>query len=322
MQKEKAQGGILYGIGVGPGEPEFLTHKAVQVIECCDTIVVPSEPIEECNAFQIVEKLVPDIRKHQLVAWNFPMTRDEKKLEEAHDKICENIEAYLAKGEKVAFLTLGDPAIYSTYTYLSQKIEEHGGHTEMVSGVPSFCAVAARLGISLGEKEEQIHIIPGSYEIEESRQFSGTRIYMKSGRKLKQLKEMLQKESTIRPLEVYSVSDCGKEEEKVFSGVDNIPENSGYFTIVIVKTKDEPVHNSSRFFENRACAYYPCHRDIEQINCMFCYCPMYGMEHCPGTPEYKETNGRKLKICTNCTYPHQAEHYDAIMKVLTHRLKG
>ena len=185
-----------------------------------------------------------------------------------------------------------------------------------------FCAVAARLGISLGEKEEQIHIIPGSYEIEESRQFSGTRIYMKSGRKLKQLKEMLQKESTIRPLEVYSVSDCGKEEEKVFSGVDNIPENSGYFTIVIVKTKDEPVHNSSRFFENRACAYYPCHRDIEQINCMFCYCPMYEMEHCPGTPEYKETNGRKLKICTNCTYPHQAEHYDAIMKVLTHRLKG
>lgn len=110
-----------------------------------------------------------------------------------------------------------------------------------------FCAVAARLGISLGEKEEQIHIIPGSYEIEESRQFSGTRIYMKSGRKLKQLKEMLQKESTIRPLEVYSVSDCGKEEEKVCSGVDNIPENSGYFTIVIVKTKDEPVHNSSRF---------------------------------------------------------------------------
>lgn len=145
---------------------------------------------------------------------------------------------------------------------------------------------------------------------------------MKSGRKLKQLKEMLQKESTIRPLEVYSVSNCGKEEEKVFSGVDNIPENSGYFTIVIVKTKDEPVHNSSRFFENRACAYYPCHRDIEQINCMFCYCPMYEMEHCPGTPEYKETNGRKLKICTNCTYPHQAEHYDAIMKVLTHRLKG
>ena len=151
MQKEKAQGGILYGIGVGPGEPELLTHKAVQVIESCDTIVVPSEPIEECNAFQIVEKLVPDIHKHQIVAWNFPMTKDEKKLEEAHDKICANIEAYLAKGEKIAFLTLGDPAIYSTYTYLAQKIEAHGGHTEMVSGVPSFCAVAARLGISLGE---------------------------------------------------------------------------------------------------------------------------------------------------------------------------
>lgn len=79
MQKEKAQSGILYGIGVGPGEPELLTHKAVQVIECCDTIVVPSEPIEECNAFQIVEKVVPGHDwKHQLVAWNFPMTEMRK----------------------------------------------------------------------------------------------------------------------------------------------------------------------------------------------------------------------------------------------------
>lgn len=160
MQKEKAQSGILYGIGVGPGEPEFLTHKAVQVIECCDTIVVPSEPIEECNAFQIVEKLVPDIRKHQLVAWNFPMTRDEKKLEEAHDKICENIEAYLARGEKVAFLTLGDPAIYSTYTYLSQKIEEHGGHTEMVSGVPSFVQWQQDLAFRWEKRKSRFILFP------------------------------------------------------------------------------------------------------------------------------------------------------------------
>ena len=80
MQKEKSTGWNFIWNRSRTGEPELLTHKAVQVIECCDTIVVPSESIEECNAFQIVEKLVPDIRKHQLVAWNFPMTRDEKKV--------------------------------------------------------------------------------------------------------------------------------------------------------------------------------------------------------------------------------------------------
>ena len=80
MQKEKAQGGILYGIGVGPGEPELLTHKAVQVIESCDTIVVPSEPIEECNAFQIVEKLVPELEKARQEAME--QLPDELDLEE------------------------------------------------------------------------------------------------------------------------------------------------------------------------------------------------------------------------------------------------
>lgn len=73
---------------------------------------------------------------------------------------------------------------------------------------------------------------------------------------------------------------------------------------------------SYRFFENRACEYYPCHKDVGEMNCLFCYCPLYRMEHCPGNPEYKEKNGRRLKICTNCTFPHQPEHYDVIMKLL------
>ena len=74
--------------------------------------------------------------------------------------------------------------------------------------------------------------------------------------------------------------------------------------------------NSGRFFENRDCEYYPCHKNIEEINCLFCYCPMYHLEHCPGSPSYKEKDGRKIKICTDCTFPHQADNYDTIMNVL------
>jgi len=77
------------------------------------------------------------------------------------------------------------------------------------------------------------------------------------------------------------------------------------------------MNNSSRFFENKECEYYPCHKGIEEMNCLFCYCPLNGMEHCPGTPEYIEVNGKRIKDCSNCTFPHKAENYDVIIKFLS-----
>lgn len=82
---------------------------------------------------------------------------------------------------------------------------------------------------------------------------------------------------------------------------------------------------SERFFENRDCKYFPCHAGMERqpFNCLFCYCPMNPYEDCPGNPVYRETkNGRRIKVCTGCTFPHQAEHYDEIMDFLRRKLYG
>ena len=65
------------------------------------------------------------------------------------------------------FLTLGDPTVYSTYMYIHKKIQNFGYDAEIVSGIPSFCAVAAKMGISLSEKAEELHVIPAVYQIEE-----------------------------------------------------------------------------------------------------------------------------------------------------------
>jgi len=73
---------------------------------------------------------------------------------------------------------------------------------------------------------------------------------------------------------------------------------------------------SFRYFENRECKYYPCHKE-EHINCMFCYCPLYGVEHCPGEYHYLNVNGKKVKECTDCTFPHKAENYELIIKILS-----
>ncbi len=72
--------------------------------------------------------------------------------------------------------------------------------------------------------------------------------------------------------------------------------------------------NSSRFFENRECEYFPCHKGLKDFNCLFCYCPFYAKEPCPGNPAYLEINGKKIKDCTNCIYPHRPENYDNIIE--------
>lgn len=74
--------------------------------------------------------------------------------------------------------------------------------------------------------------------------------------------------------------------------------------------------NSYRFFANKDCKYYPCHKGIKEMNCLFCYCPMYRLEKCPGKPEYIERDGKRIKNCTHCIFPHKAENYDKIMQYL------
>lgn len=74
--------------------------------------------------------------------------------------------------------------------------------------------------------------------------------------------------------------------------------------------------NSYRFFENKECKYFPCHKGLDDFNCLFCYCPLYGETNCPGNPEYAQKAGKKVKICTKCTFPHQPGNYDRIVQIL------
>ncbi|MCI6794981.1 MAG: cysteine-rich small domain-containing protein [Lachnospiraceae bacterium] len=74
------------------------------------------------------------------------------------------------------------------------------------------------------------------------------------------------------------------------------------------------MENSYRFFANKDCKYYPCHQGLEDFNCLFCYCPFYLKEKCPGRPEFWKKDGKIIKDCTNCTFPHRPENYDVIIK--------
>ena len=227
--------GKLYGVGVGPGDPELMTIKACKIIRNCPVIAVPGRAPEETVAYQIAAGAEPAVREKELLGIHMPMTKNPKILEESHRAAVEKLKEELDAGKDVAFLTLGDPTVYSTYLYVHQELREAGYQTEIVSGIPSFCAAAARVQMGIGEKAEQIHIVPASYQIQEALELPGTKILMKAGRQYGKVKEQL----LSADVDVVMVENCGMEGERIFHSAEEMPEEAGYYTLIFVKDKRE-----------------------------------------------------------------------------------
>ena len=239
--------GKLYGVGVGPGDPELLTMKGLRLICEADVIAAPGREAQKSVAYRIAAQAVALAGKNaqnvfaekELLSVPMPMEKDEAKLAKAHNKGIESIRKYLDKEKMVVFLTLGDPTIYSTYLYLHKRLTEAGYLTELVSGVPSFCSAAARLNMGLVERAEALHVIPASYSfeisegLERSIRLPGTKVLMKSGKCMKDVKEKLLKEEA----DIYMIENCGMKEEKIYTSAEQIPDNSSYYFLIIMKDR-------------------------------------------------------------------------------------
>ena len=226
--------GKLYGVGVGPGDPELLTLKALRLIRENPVIAVPGEDIQASVAYQIVKGAYEALDEKTLLPVAMPMTKDPAVLEANHEKAAGDVEAYLRQGKNVVFLTLGDPTVYSTYLYVHKRILARGYEAEIVSGITSFCAVAARLNMGLVERDEPLHVIPATYQadgMDQVLKLPGTKVLMKTGRKMAQVRESIQKSGQ----QAVMIENCGMPGERIFEGADNIPEKSGYYSLIIVK---------------------------------------------------------------------------------------
>ena len=223
--------GCLYSIGVGPGDPELMTLKAVHIISKCPVLVLPAESRQKCVAYQIARQILPEIDEKEAVCLVMPMTKDKEKLERNHEEGAVKVAQILEAGRDAAFLTIGDPTVYATSMYIHQRVAQMGYQTQIISGVPSFCAAAAKLGVSLGEKQEQIHVIPASYDIEKAMKLSGTKILMKAGKKMPFVKQCVKKHQGWAAM----VENCGMPDEHVWINPDSMPDQPGYYTLVIAK---------------------------------------------------------------------------------------
>ena len=226
--------GIFYGVGIGPGDPELLTLKAVRTLERCAVIAAPPTKSGEMLALSIAAGAV-ELSEKTILPLHFTMERDKAVQTAAHVLAADQVEAHLAQGRDVAMLNLGDVSIYATYSYLMDILSRRGYETVMIPGVPSFCAVAARLGVSLTEMHTALHIAPGSAALEETLSLPGTKVLMKSGRQLPEVLGALANRGLLDRAAL--VENCGLPDEAVYGDLSQAAPaaDTGYFVTVVVK---------------------------------------------------------------------------------------
>jgi len=229
--------GKFVGIGVGPGDPDLLTVKAIKAIEAADTLVCPEARNGKGSfAFEIAEQYIP--KDTNILTLEFPMVHDHDVMMAAWKENAKIISERVKKGENVAFLTLGDPTVYSTYMYLLPLIDQDIT-VETIPGITSFCAVAANQNLPLALWEETFGIIPlkhGCESAEKALDHYDNVIIMKPSHDSEKLAEIL--ESKGLQDKFVMISKCSTDIQQVTTDIQTLKDGKvPYLSTMIVKRK-------------------------------------------------------------------------------------
>lgn len=226
----------FYGIGVGVGDPEQLTIKAVNALKKLDVVIVPeAKKAEGSTAYEIAkEYLKKDI---EIVFMEFPMLKNPLDRVEGRKANTRVVESLLEQGKNVGFLTIGDSMTYSTYVYLLENMQDkYKSQVETIPGISSFADMASRFNfpIVMGDESLKIVSINDNTDIEKELQESENIVFMKVMRNFDKLKEALTKTNNLN--NIIMVSNSGKDNEEVFYDISNLTkEDIPYFTTMIYK---------------------------------------------------------------------------------------
>ncbi len=231
--------GILYGIGVGPGDPELLTLKAVRVLSGAKVIAIPkSKGDADSMALSVIEKAV-DLKDKEILELLLPMTKDKgilaKARKDAAFLVCER----LKQGQDIACITIGDPLFYSTFSYLIPLVADllPDIAIKIIPGVSSINAAAGSALLPIAEADERVAVIPATYEgdgLKEMIKNFDTVILMKVNKVMEKVLKILE-ELHLKNRAVF-VSRAGWEDEMVIKNLDELQgKELDYFSLVIIK---------------------------------------------------------------------------------------
>ena len=226
--------GKFYGIGVGVGDPENITVKATKKLHEVDVIVLPeAKSGEGSTAFNIVKEYLK-LGVEQMFL-EFPMIKDVEARKVFRKNNADKISEELEKSKNVAFLTIGDPMTYSTYTYVLEHIADDV-EVETIAGITSFNSIAARLNVPLmiGDEDLKVVSVNRKTDIYKEIENNDNLVLMKISRNFEKIKKAIietgNKENAV------IVSDCGKDNEVVYWDVESV-EEVPYFSTMILKKK-------------------------------------------------------------------------------------
>lgn len=212
--------GIFYGIGVGPGDPELLTVKAIHAIEKVDVLIAPkTEKKDGSVALSIAQPyLKPDV---EIVYQVFPMVKGfAENNTEAWEQNKREILELLQAGKNVAFLTLGDPMFYSTYIYVYRLLEHEDIIIETIPGIPAFAAIGSLLGQPIVEGDDVLTVIPATTSPEKIAQAlaaSDNAVLMKVYKNYTEVADLLAENSMAE--QAVLVSRAGLDDERIIRDV-------------------------------------------------------------------------------------------------------
>ncbi len=226
----KQNKGKLYGVGIGPGDPDLLTLKAVKAIGKADIICVPKSKEQASTALAIVNAFVDENAFIEYMT--FPMSKDVNVRIEARKQNALLIEKHLDEGKNIAFLTLGDPMLYSTYSYILEYLNTDF-EVETIPGIYSFAAISSLLNLPLCKDNDQLSMI-GSFDKNASGvlELSDTTVCMKISRYKTQLYDFLANHPQYN---FVMITEAGKEKQQVYKSIEVLKEEVPYFSTAIIQ---------------------------------------------------------------------------------------
>jgi precorrin-2/cobalt-factor-2 C20-methyltransferase len=234
------QYGTLYGIGVGPGDPDLITVKAVKILQRVSCVFAAASP---GNSHSLAEKTIsPHLRKDTpVVRLDFPMTKDREILTTAWEENTRRILKVLETGEDAALITLGDPMTYSTFGYIMRTMSSGNPLVpiRVVPGITSFQAASAATGWVLAEGEESFTVISGAMgpdRLREALEHTDTVVILKVYRRYREIMEALRR-LDLRGRSVL-VSQCGLEDEKItWEPIEKMNGMPPYLSLLLIRKK-------------------------------------------------------------------------------------
>jgi len=235
----------LIGIGVGPGDPELLTVKAVKAIHNADIIMCPASNEDRPSiALSVVSSIIDKSKNQEIIKLIFPMTKDKDVLEQTWKRNAKIMAETVLSGKNVVYLTVGDPFLYSTWIYMHKDLKENypDMNISVIPGIVSIFTFASKVGVSVAEGAEKVAIIPSCYDlssVKEIAKHAESMIFLKDGRYFDQVIKVL-KESGFPDDSIFAIGqDLGTENEIIrkmtLGEVNDGTLTTKYFSILVVK---------------------------------------------------------------------------------------